>query len=207
VQSLKELEGKLSNPTFIIGGGPSLKGKDLSELKGKSAIGVNYDMFRPETKIGIFADLMFYKNFKYDIQAAHIPIVTMTPDAKKDFPFLYYMEKTKVNLLDLSGNGLAWFHSQVSEAGNTGAAALNLAVVLGIREVVLIGFDMKETEGRRNHHDAYGYQEKGADPYGRFIKRFESFLPDLEHLGVKVYNSNLESAMECFPKKRLEDFL
>ncbi len=204
---LVDLVKSINDPVFIVGGGPSLRGVDLSPLKGKCVFGVNYDMFRPEVTVGVFGDLLFYRNYKYDIQAMHVPVIALTPDAKKDFPYLYYCEKRVSPSLAL-GDRVAWGLPNNSLAGNTGAAALNIAVNLGAEEIVLIGFDLKETNGRRNHHDAYAKMEQDiVSPYPGFIQRFESFAPKLEESGVRVYNASMESALECFPKRQLKEFL
>lgn len=112
--------------------------------------------------------------------------------------------------------------------GNSGYQAVNLAVHLGAKKIVLIGFDMKGSGGKVHWHDAHPPGMNNPRD-GRFIvvptadggtqrifskgnfenwcETFATAVPDLERAGVEVVNATEVSALTVFPMARLEDVL
>ena len=86
---------------------------------------------------------------------------------------------------------------------NSGAAALNLALLFGAKVVVLLGFDMKISleDGTANWHPNECALPKESS-YKKFMNAFERIHSSLksDFPGVKVINANLDSAMNLFPK-------
>ena len=106
---------------------------------------------------------------------------------------------------------------------NTGAAAINLSVHFGVRRIVLLGFDMRPTEieieGEKvlmnNWHQDYPHSVAKAgrkqrdihNPYPNMLERFAVIAQDLKRLGVECLNATEGSAIEAFPRLKLEDLL
>lgn len=87
----------------------------------------------------------------------------------------------------------------------SGSCALNLAVLLGARKIVLLGFDMKDGVG--NYHNNH-LMPPGKNQYkSRFLPAIEKMAPQIANLGVKVFNATPDSALLCFPKISLEEYL
>jgi len=115
-----------------------------------------------------------------------------------------YVNKGAKHGLDLRPNYLA-------TGGNSGYQAINLAVNHGVKKIILLGYDMKYDEDRRdnfcgNHPPGVtsGYKPQ---KFERFIKDFNYIVEPLDKLGVQVYNCNIDSALNCFPKERLDNVL
>lgn len=90
---------------------------------------------------------------------------------------------------------------------NSGAQAVNLAVLWGARRLILVGFDMGLQGGKRHWFgDHPGTLNKATD-YRDLIAKFERIAKDLKGLGVEVWNTSMESALPWFAKKPLDELL
>jgi hypothetical protein len=112
-----------------------------------------------------------------------------------------FLEKDSDKRLGLGTDAqrLCWNH-------NSGAAAINLAVHLGVKQIRLLGFDMQSDKDEVTHwHGSHG--NKRTPPYARHLKGFPQIAEDAEVLGIEILNVNPESAIEAFPKVTLEEVL
>lgn len=88
---------------------------------------------------------------------------------------------------------------------NVGMAAINLAEILGSKEIYLIGFDARWEDRRTQHHNRYPDNWKMSDPadrksvYGRWIKEFRRIA---ELTKAQVVNLNPRSGIDAFPRRR-----
>lgn len=97
----------------------------------------------------------------------------------------------------------------IGGGGNSGFQALNLAVQMGARRIILIGYDMTDS-GRAHWYGRNGW--KGANNpdstnYRRWMKAFESARPVLDGMGVEVVNVSPITALKAFPRRSIEDAL
>lgn len=119
-----------------------------------------------------------------------------------------FAEHTQVNALRLTGQaGLETDPTGLRTGGNSGYQAINLAVHLGAKRIVLLGYDMKMDGGRNNWH---GEPRPHASPdvYAQsMLPHFASLVDPLRKLGVEVVNATPGSALETFPKATLEEAL
>jgi hypothetical protein len=83
--------------------------------------------------------------------------------------------------------------------GNSGSAALGLAVALGCSPIVLLGFDMGHaSNGATHYHD--GYPQESCDPQSRtWIETLNKIAPKIKVAGIQVINANPQSNVRCFP--------
>jgi len=95
---------------------------------------------------------------------------------------------------------------------SSGACAINLAYLFGVKRIILLGFDMKMDGGRHNYHTDYPTANdpppKKHDPnsrYTRFMKPFPAIAESLKRLNVECLNATEGSALTVFPMVRLED--
>ena len=84
-----------------------------------------------------------------------------------------------------------------------------MAVLLGAKQIVLLGYDMKFGPGGEKHwHEDH---TKSSNPaigqIERWLAAFETLPPDLEKAGVEVVNCTPGSALTCFPMAKLEEVL
>lgn len=90
--------------------------------------------------------------------------------------------------------------------GNSGYQAVNLAFLLGADPIYLLGYDMKiGPNGQKHWHPDHAGRNPGEVQLNTWAENFETMLPDLD--GVSVVNCSRETAIECFPRARIEDVL
>ena len=89
--------------------------------------------------------------------------------------------------------------------GNSGAQALNLAVLWGYKNIVLCGFDMRVVDGKRHWFGDHPDRLNKPSPYGGWITKYRQIAQDLKRLGVKVYNCSPHTALRSFPVMELDD--
>ena len=86
---------------------------------------------------------------------------------------------------------------------NSGAQAINLAVLWGAKRLLLVGFDMKTDKGKRHWFgDHPGHLHKASD-YADWLRKYEVIARDLKKMGVECINCSMNSALECFEKRPL----
>ncbi len=106
--------------------------------------------------------------------------------------------------------GLSLNRAIIHQGANGGYQAINLAVHFGAKRIILLGYDMKSgPDGQMHHHAAHPkpMNNPSAGNFARWIKAFGTMEPDLNRAGVEVINCTENSALDCFPKARLEDVL
>ncbi len=177
---------------MILGGGPSLAQVDLSLLAGRHVIAVNNAY-----KLGPW-DVMFFGDGGW-LRAERERLVSFTgikvTVAKEhlDEPGLLVVKRSRGRFGISEDPGvLTWnLHS--------GACAINLAVHLGVRRIVLLGYDMRKIDGQSNWHADYPPQPPSKNPYPRFLMPFEAIARDLARLQVEVVNATPGSALTAWP--------
>lgn len=87
--------------------------------------------------------------------------------------------------------------------GNSGYAAIHLAVHYGVKKILLLGFDMQET-GKKRHW--FGNHPTKLDSRGNFagwIRALEKLAPVLRARDVEVINCTPTTALRCFKRSNL----
>jgi hypothetical protein len=189
---------------FIIGGGPSLKDFDWSQLSGLNTIGCNqaFELGHAVCQICIFGDLPWFEKNKYELERYALlggKIVSICPAfSSSTCDWLHCLTRLN-NGLSTSGHRLGW-------NSNTGAAAINLALLMGAKRVYLLGFDNQGEGVKRSWHEKYrdrfdpDAHIKHREGFKRVASELPEAFPDRE-----VINLNQKSKLECFPKQDLEE--
>jgi len=103
-------------------------------------------------------------------------------------------------------DGLSFEWPKLRTGGNSGYQAINLAVLLGYRRIILLGYDMQQTNGKNHWHgDHVGMNNPGPDNFKRWIGAYDSLAVLVRGLGIDVMNATRETALTCFKKVALED--
>lgn len=88
---------------------------------------------------------------------------------------------------------------------NSGAQAINLAVHLGARRIVLLGYDLQPgADGRTHWFGRHPSALRRESPYAMFMDAFCSLVLPLHQLGVEVVNASRATALTAFPRVSLE---
>lgn len=217
---------------WIIGGGPSMPRQfDVPEtiiqkvcngtlppsayspyMKGihkKHIIGVNM-AYKIGTWIDmiIFGDSGFYLKERTELCKFPGIKVSCHPDSRNESWIKYVgRDSSHIRGISTQSNAISW-------NSNTGAAAISLAVHTGAKRIILLGFDMNiDGQNMQHWHNLYGKGPVDDDrrrqrlPFGRHMLGFPTIEEDARRLGVEIINASPDSAIKCFPKMTVKEFL
>jgi hypothetical protein len=186
---------------YIIGGGPSLKNFNFDQLKGLKTIVINKAVFFHQTADVLYwTDSRFYTWYKNDIDNFSGLKFSLKPGSQ-------YTKDIKV-LRKGVAHGLEKDPHTLAHGYNSGYAAINLAYHLGANRIVLLGFDMHNTNKDTHFHDGYPTRPAGDHIYrDKFLPGFKELEKDLRTVGVTVFNASTHSQLNTFPKITLAQAL
>lgn len=95
----------------------------------------------------------------------------------------------------------------IHSGGNGGYQTLNLAYLFGAKKIVLLGFDMQETDGRSHSHGDHPGSLNRQSNYKNWVRNYQALARDLRDAGVEVINATRQTALLCFKKATLEEAL
>jgi hypothetical protein len=185
---------------YIIGGGPSLATQNLELLHGCNVIVINSSYLAfPAAQFLIFSDARWWCEHIKALKDFKGQIVSLSA-ASSGLPQLRMMQRTNMP-------GLATDPGQLMVKNTTLTGAINLAVHLGVRKIVLLGIDQKHgANGRTHHHAPHKWQ-----PTANCFKRQQSDLPQiaagLRERNIECVNASPGSALTLWPLVNLEDHL
>lgn len=90
--------------------------------------------------------------------------------------------------------------------GNSGFQAVNLALLFGARIVILVGFDMGSTDGKRHFFGDHPGGLRNTASFAGFIRHFDKAAKLLPS-GLQIINATTHTALTCFPRMKLDDAL
>lgn len=111
-------------------------------------------------------------------------------------------------ILRMTGDRGLEFHDRggVRHGQNGGYQAIGVAVHLGVRRVILLGYDCRragdEKRGRLHFYECNG--TAGPLEFKRWAANFETLVEPLRSIGVEVVNASRETAIAAFPRVPLE---
>ncbi len=190
----------------IIAGGPSLTPAQVERCRGREqndqpvrVIAVN-DGYR----IAPFADLLYFCDDKWwrwhHKNLRTWPAMIVRLDGGE---FDFGDKRIKVLRNAGQAKGLSEERGALHTGRNSGYQAINLAVHLGARRILLLGFDMKggPVEGRKVKTHWFGDHPGGTSPdvYTQMLPNFPTLVEPLKARGVEVVNCTPGSAIRCFP--------
>lgn len=184
-------------PAFILGGGPSLKGFDVSRLKGRGRVIAVNDaglVLAPWADVLFWADARWYEWNKGSLHL-HTGQWKVTRLCTPRAPGIHVLGHHRTTGLSTKATLLAGYCG--------GGSSINLAYLLGANPIILLGFDMRPG----NWHDRHRLPHKPGQHRQRFIPAIERMAESLERAGATVLNCNPRSALRCFPFADIEELL
>lgn len=203
---------------YIIGGGPSLQLFDIERLRGKRVIVVNNAY-----KEAYWADVCFFGDCRWFnlhqkalLEFGGLKVTTCKNIVEKPGILAIHRKFKPTGKLSRNPQFVVWNTS-------SGACAMNLATLFGVKRIVLLGFDMrvwsevelqelkkqcklKSTPDYNNwHSDHPDSNNPRKNPYGRFLRPFPSIAKELEDLNVECLNATPGSALDVFPRIKAEE--
>lgn len=206
---------------FIIGGGPSLRGMEFKSLHGERVIGCNdayrmgYDSIfhnqglfplRPYSswiQVILFGDNCWFAHHRDEIIKQYeryffISMASQNPNCET----VHWMKRQPEGLTTRESKKIGWNKS-------TGAGAINLALLLGAKRVVLLGFDMKMGDENQANWHVNEVNTPIPSDYVKFAEGMETIAKELseKYPDAEILNAGPDSALECFTKVTLESTL
>ena len=183
--------------TFVIASGPSLQREDAEAVRGKGlTIAVNCGVFfAPWADILYAGDAVWWRYYGPKVGWFKGRRVSRNYKGK--------------NIETVRGKG--WKRT----GGNSGHMALQLAVDLGAKNVALLGFDQQKTDGKAHCHadhpkrynDGKTTNMGNANGVAAWPRLMARTADDLNEMDIKVINLSRETALTCFPRLTVKQFL
>jgi hypothetical protein len=190
-----------SDTVYIIGGGPSLKNFKWSELNNKKTIAINKALLSyPNADAVYWTDGRFYNWHKKDIDSFKGLKYTIAPrrEMSEDIHLLKRGEKY----------GLSTSLNTLSHGMNSGYAAINLALHLGSKRIVLLGYDMGNVGSSSHYHDGYPINATSDTIYNKhFLPGFNILKEHIKGKGIEIFNACPTSRLDSFKKITIEESL
>lgn len=189
---------------YIIGGGPSLRAFRWDLLRGKNTIGCNsaFILGADICKICVFVDYSWWQDIGSKRLHEYSGIaIGYGPEFEKHAAEL--PEWLHAAAREETHDGLSTEKPVFN--GNSGALAINLALILGAKRVFLLGFDMRLEGDRANWHDLRT-EEPQACVYPTFCEHLRNVANDLpvKFPGREVINVSDVSKLSVFPMVSVE---
>lgn len=185
---------------FIIAGGPSVAGEDVSRLQGRRVIVVNSSY-----AVAPFADILFFGDSRWWIEhRARLAgfagrMVTCSNGARGDR--LLHLRKVR------PPPGITFDPGAVAMSRTSLQGAMNVAVHLGVARIVLIGADMQPArDGRSHHHQPHPWPVR-TGCWAEQMKDLRHAAAPLAERGVEVVNASPRSLITWWPQRRMEEVL
>ena len=185
-----------------LGGGPSLTAAQCEALRGRARVIAINDAWRlaPWAEVLYACDGRWWRKHEGVPGFAGLKITLSNSAAQvAAWPEIAVLENTGTEGLERAPHGLR-------TGRNGGYQAINLAVHFGARRVLLLGYDMRVAADGRSH-----WFGEHADWPTRpnifrnvFLPHFEGLAHELDAIGLRVVNCTPGSALEVFPKARLD---
>lgn len=181
-----------------LGGGPSLTPADVDYCRHRAFVIAINDAYR----LAPWADVLYASDAHWwqwhqGVSSFAGPKYALQLAARR-WPGVRVLDNAGVSGLSLNPQAL-------KNGRNSGYQAINLAVLLGAGMIVLLGYDMQRTGGRSHWFGDHPYPV--SSPYQAFRGHFASLVGPLADLGIPVINCSRETALEVFPRQRLEETL
>lgn len=199
---------------------PSAYSPYMKEIHDCHVIGINVAYL-----IGDWIDMVFFGDAKFYLRHCQALAkwpglkVSCTPTIEK-VPWIKYLAKDASHPYGISSkrNCISWNH-------NSGASAVSLAVHLGAKRIILLGFDMKNDEtGKKHWHNLYkvpkppptkilppkrhrGRVITKVPVFSKHLRGFPEMARNAKSMGVEIINACPESAITVFPKFTLKELL
>ncbi|TGQ69522.1 methyltransferase domain-containing protein [Mesorhizobium sp. M00.F.Ca.ET.186.01.1.1] len=191
---VREWEG---DTVFVLAGGASVRDLDLSPLIGRRVIAINSaHRTWPQADILFFADHRWWTEIGAK-EGFGGRVVTTSGGGPRDVERLLKIDPAK---------GIACKPTQLALARTSVTGAINLAIHLGCRRIVLLGVDGRFAgDGTRHHHGAAYPWPLVKGSFDLHAAEFRAIAPSVAAAGVEVINANPDSVIDVWPKTSFED--
>lgn len=192
---------------FCLASGPSLTQEVCEKVCGHRTIVINSSYtLAPWADVLFFTDNGWFEKHETIVKAWPGRVITVSRAAKRQLPDIVKRVKSARPL-----RGFPSLESgEVRQGRSSGHTAIGLAVAMGAKRVVMLGYDMKTVGDREHHHTEYLSlgRPRNMEIYAKeFVPAFQGWNEDARKIGVEVLNATEGSAVKEFPFVNLDHFL
>lgn len=210
---------------FVLASGPSLTSAVCDAVRGEPAIVVNSScLAAPWASVLYFTDSGWFEHIDNGRNLAVFEDGTPRRKVVEEWPGLVVSMSRRAKLAlpekvrRVKGEMRPDFPPVgapvIRQGRSSGQTAIALAIAMGAREVILLGFDMRLVDGREHHHDDYQGKPRDLSVYASaFVPAFggNPNMPGWNRaaldVGVRVLNATPGSALTEFPMVDLATIL
>jgi len=199
---------------FIVGGGPSLKGVDLSGLRDRKTIAVN-NAFRivPDPDYIFYSDTRWWRWNSPDIPLETPSRIVSTCSASGVYLDPRVLRMNRDYRYDPESRTPEYFNPLAEERDHlsgpdSGYMAINLAYHFGASRIVLLGFDMgfDPKTGEAHWHEDHPVETPEENYTKRFLPTYQPLYERLQKRGVEVVRCT-PSRLSFIPEVPLDEAL
>ena len=199
-------------PLIVVGGGPSLRDYDVSDLCDRGRVVLLNDavMFcKGDVLFSMDSNWIIRSTFMINtFEGEEVWLVVTKHHKQREYQTkvpVRYLKKMSSRVTILSTTP-----DQIYCAGNAGFAILNLALLKGAREVYLLGYDMNRGIHEQWHdsEEMLGLPKRAKNLayYARWAQRIDEVSRTFREEGVRIINCNPNSSLTCFEFNSYEEF-
>lgn len=179
----------------LLGGGPSLRGFDFTRLRGSGAVVVAINeaaLSAPWADACLTIDTVWLQRRSAFVARFSGEAIAIVPRATQLPPGATRLDRDPEA-------GLSFDARRVMTGGNSGFAALGLAMMRGAARIALLGYDMT---GPGHWHGGYDWRSRyGVRNYPQWSRAFRVLADEAAARGFEIVNFNPHSAIACFPQR------
>jgi hypothetical protein len=189
---------------YVIGGGPSLREFDFTRLRGQATLGCNasYRLGPELCNVCLFSDIPFFE--KHYMGLAHFKgtVVTHNPDLRTCAEsWLKYVVREDQGV----------HPDKIGYNTCSGAAAITLALLMGAKRVMLLGFDCKpgpEHTIKPNWYDNR-IEAPSVEVFGKFEEGFRNIAQEYRNVfpDTEIINLGPDSALTVFKRRSMDLYI
>ncbi len=216
----------MNKNVYIIGGGYSLKGFDFNKLKDKDTITINKSIFHvPNPTYFITCDYSFIhrlrhsnlahnfetnKAVKFFIVQSHLSYLIEKEGKIIDIrtnKYIYDLKNFDVIIKSYKSEGVGFSWNDFRNGINSGFCALQIAILLGYKNIYLLGFDLDVKNENTHFHEGYGQSinsfRKKLDKYLEYYQKALTYLKN-QKPEIKIYScSKISKLNNIIPYKEI----
>jgi hypothetical protein len=201
---MAELKNLFQDKTvLLLGGGPSLLDL-IGDVEEKLPLSRDYGMIaiNDAVYLSIYSDVLFFRDISWFFANRNIAhmwngiVVSSTPC--QFYPRnVNVIETTHCNDFLIGGDRIRYGRS-------SGHLALSLAINLGAKACVLLGYDCRVVDGRSHFHDKHSNAFEMTYSHD-FLPAWQGWGDAARRAGVEVWNGTPDSAIQEFPFRSLNE--
>jgi len=202
----KEIEESINDSCFVIAGGPSLKDVDFSLLRNKTTIVSNKSIFDiPKADYFITTDYTFLNYLKKmnlydkwkDMDSKKLFVANCISETIQiidgqivdtKYNLTYELQDFDDIVICKSAKNIGFDFENFNSGYNSGFCSLQLAIVLGFKNIYLLGMDMNCDGNNTHYHNGYGKSfnkmQKNLYYYGKHflevLSKLKKEKPDIK---------------------------